>query len=175
MRVAIDLDNVTVEWQAHWADLYTHWFDVYLDPTDLEGWSACLDATHFESMGEFYGWFRRARGWHTQPYLAGAQGGLLELQHAGIPFFFLTARPKEGEDAARMIAAEWGTTVQFQHAGSKHLAPSTVWVDDSPEVLASLEAHGKTSVRFEQPWNVDVTATHTAATWPALVAVLKGI
>lgn len=173
MRVAVDIDNTVQEWQGRWVELYTHWFDREVDPAVVDTWDALVTGTHFETAAEFFAWFDRAGGWNDLEYVPGAAGGLYQMQQLRIPFFFVTAREPEGQVPALKFANEWGTHVQFLNAKSKHLAKADLWIDDSPEVLANLADHGKTAIRFEQPWNHGAPATHSAATWPEIIEILK--
>ena len=164
MRVAIDLDNTCLEWQDHWADLYMEWFDVEILPSQLTTWTACLDATHFTSMGEFYRWFDKANGWRTQPYVPGAAGALYLLQQERIKFLFVTSRPADTHGhTADWAWREWGAVVDFKDNRSKHVTSAGLWIDDSPEVIESLVENGKPVVRFARPWNEHVTATDLVA------------
>jgi hypothetical protein len=153
VKLACDIDNVVLEWQQTWADLYAEWFGKLVPAEALQSWNACLEATHFETMDEFYEWFNHAGGWALMPNVPGAMGGLWELQKLKVPFSFCTARPKEGEPSAIRLAEKCSTTVTFLNAKSKHLAMATIWLDDSPEVLVNLVDHKKRAIRFDRPWN----------------------
>lgn len=177
MRIAIDIDNVVLRWQDRWAVLYELWYGKKIPATKLATWNACLDETHFPSMGEFYGWFWEAGGWDDEWYVPGALGaisGLLaERKHTLV---LVTSRPALGHLSAIRLANRLGIPVEFRGNTSKHLTKADVWIDDSPEVLGSLVEHGKTCIRFEQPWNKDCTMfTHTAKTWAAVLEILKEI
>jgi 5'(3')-deoxyribonucleotidase len=152
VKLAIDIDNVVLEWQYHWPELYRQWFDREIPAAALDSWDACIDQTHFETMGDFYVWFDRADGWATQPYVPGAQGFLWAVRHVH-HFEFVTSRPDAGEAGAAFLAGRWGTHVSFKGNRSKHLVKADLWIDDSPEVLTSLVENGKRAVRFDRPWN----------------------
>ena len=173
MRIAIDLDNVVVDWQNRWADLYEQWFDVKIPAVKRATWNACMDETHFESMDQFYNWFFVAGGWDIS-YLKGAQGALYQLSQRPNTFIhFCTSRPPAGRASAADLAGKWSTRVDFLNNASKHLSKADVWIDDSPEVLENLAANGKQAIRFEQPWNKSCTAfTHTAKNWREVLAIL---
>lgn len=173
VTLAIDLDNVVVEWQSHWADLYNVWFDNITGLwSDLSEWDSCLTQTGFGTLPEFFAWYEEADGWATQPYTRGAQGFLRDLQMGGVPFVFVTARPPAGHDAARQIAARWGTHVHFANNTSKHLVKADVWIDDAPEVIESLTLHGRKVIRWAKPWNKDVVADHVAYSWDDVRSIL---
>lgn len=176
MRIAIDIDNVVLRWQDRWAELYELWYGKKIPAAKLTTWNACLDETHFTSMGEFYDWFLDADGWNMQ-YVPGALGALRTLkQEATHRLMFVTSRPLAGQVSAYRLAAERGIRVEFRGNTAKHLTKADVWIDDSPEVLASLVENGKTCIRFEQPWNKDCTTfTHTAKNWAAVLQILKEI
>lgn len=191
MRFVCDIDNVIVDWQSTWSDLYTLWFDREVDPALLDTWDACIAGTHFETMGEFFDWFHRARGWElvNQHLVPGALGALHLLSNR-VDLALCTARPYSGEAAARdlshhivaratssvMVA---GPPVYFKNAQSKHLVPGGhLWLDDSPEVLTSLVENGKRAIRFDQPWNRDLPKQvekelYVAHDWHEVVEIVK--
>jgi|CXWL01.1.fsa_nt_gi 5'(3')-deoxyribonucleotidase len=175
MRVAVDIDNVTLEWQYHWADLYQHQFDVEIPLARLATWDACLTETVFESMAEFYEWFNEADGWRTQPFVPGVQGALRWIgKMPDCRFLFVTARPPSGERAALALAGQFQVPVEFRNDLSKRLVRADIWVDDSPEVLADLAAAGKRAIRFVRPWNEGSPATYSAGNWPDVMSYIKG-
>lgn len=193
MRIAIDLDNVAVEWQYHWMVLYNQWFGTELTKADGDSWDACTTKTHFNSMDEFYRWFESADGWKTQPFVPGAQGFLYNLDRickdsAGIhSYLFVTSRPTPaGKLAAKDLAASlYGSQVAFADDNSKQQQNADIWIDDSPAVLASLEQAGKKSIRFNRPWNSvryvngfplegvsDAPSTYSADNWQQVMDIL---
>lgn len=155
MRFVCDIDNVIVEWQHGWARLYENHFDAEIDPALLTTWTACLDLTHFETMGEFFAWFDEVDGWGALDFVPGAYGGLRELHRAGIDYVLCTARTPAGHSSAIALAETLPgrPQVEFRNPVSKHLTKGGIWLDDSPEVLTSLVKNGKRAIRFARPWN----------------------
>lgn len=176
MRVAIDIDNVVLRWQDRWAELYELWYGKKIPASRLTTWNACLDETHFPSMSSFYVWFAEAGGWNMQ-YVPGALGALQTLRSDRLHrLVFVTSRPEAGRESAVELSGRHDIPVEFRGNTAKHLTKADVWIDDSPEVLASLVENGKTCIRFEQPWNKDCTTfTHTAKNWAAVLQILKEI
>jgi 5'(3')-deoxyribonucleotidase len=177
VRLAVDVDNVTVAWQEHWLDAYPLWFDREVDHTKLGLWRCHVEGTHFPSANQFFKWMEKAGLWDDIPYVPGAAGALWELQkHPHHSFIFCTAR-HEGrpQETARVLAEVWDAPIDFRNAQSKHLTKADLWVDDSPEVLASLLANGKPCIRFEQPWNVGVDATFHARDWHEVLEIVEEI
>lgn len=180
MRVGIDIDNVVLEWQYHWPDLYRRWYadDRFVDtPALLDEWDACLEHTRFSGMVQFYDWYTAAGGWDTAPYVPGAPGTLTDLRRNGIEFVFVTSRPHQGRQSAHHLANKWQTTVRFMPNEEKFLAPVDVWIDDAPDVLKSLTHHGCRAIRFERPWNRKLgrraeTALAGSGTWPAMLELI---
>lgn len=184
MRIAIDLDNVMVEWQYHWANLYCKWFGRAIDWNDLDSWDACLTLTHFNTMGQFYDWFEAADGWKTQPFVDGAQGFLYQLREIqrkrelpGDPYVswvFVTSRPTQaGKLAASELASSlYGSMVAFANDDSKGQQNADIWIDDSPAVLRALEQAGKKAIRFNRPWNDGAEATYVADNWNQVMDIL---
>jgi 5'(3')-deoxyribonucleotidase len=174
LRVAIDIDGVTRNFQDHWIELYQHWFDTEVDTSKTGEWDALTEATHFKNGAEFFDWFNRAKGWATMPYMPGACGALFEMQALDIKFLFCTSRPAEAAAVtSHQASMDWNAVVQFANTQSKHLAKADIWIDDSPEVLRSLAKNKKQTIRFAQPWNKGVRATWTANNWREVLAILK--
>lgn len=176
MRIALDIDNVVLDWQGHWMDLYTLHFDREV-PYEVTGlWDACTLGTHFADHDDFFGWFAEAGGWDSIGYVPGAPGALAWLKRQpGWRFEFVTSRPRAGEESARALARKHGTTVRFLGNRDKHLAHASLWIDDSPEVLTNLAEHGKRAIRLERPWNEGAPATWSAPHWPAILEILEDL
>ena len=181
-RIGVDLDNTTLDWQGHWADLYALWFDRYVDPAVLDTWNACIDGTHFDSMVEFYDWFAKADGWRTLPYLPGALGGLDTLLSAGHNIEFITARPKaaEGDTWEWFRGQRWGQhrRCEMSITRGKWQIPCSVYVDDAPEMIEGLLEHGKTVIVFDRPWNrqkftAQPGRLHRALDWAGVVKLVE--
>lgn len=178
MRLAVDVDNVVLEWQYHWSDLYATWFARRVDAEMLMRWDGCIAGTHFKDMAEFFDWFHRANGWRTRPWVPGAPGALDELHELGVDLTFCTACPTEAEGPTTQILQPWlvypTSHIDFLQPKSKHLCRADLWVDDSPEVLDNLAANGKKSIRFQQPWNKrHKGATAFATDWVGVVNLVK--
>lgn len=180
MRFVCDIDNVIVDWQSTWSELYTLWFDREVDPAVLDTWDACIEGTHFETMGQFFQWFDQADGWSraNENLVPGALGAL-QILGSFTDLVLCTARPTAGEAPAQALAARLPgrPLVYFNNARSKHLVPGGgLWLDDSPEVLTNLVENGKRAIRFDMPWNRDLPEEvekelYVAHTWADVVAI----
>jgi 5'(3')-deoxyribonucleotidase len=173
MRIAVDIDNTTLDWQGTWVDAYHQWFDLWV-PLDVQNtWNAAIDGTHFDGWDEFWHWFKAAKVWDQMPYVPGAAGALHQLPRLGHQFLFCTARPDHGQRTAVELANAWGTVVDFHNDQSKHLSKADLWIDDSPHAIANLMANGKRVIKLERPWNTEVPAYKSAPDWPAVLEILK--
>lgn len=153
MRVAIDIDNTLLDWQARWAELYKQWWGRYVPLAVTSRWDGCLSGTKFTSMDEFYEWFTAAGGWTTMEWIHGAQGAIWDLKRAGHELMLVTSRPVAGEASARELASALGLPLYFYGNKDKHRAPADLWIDDAPEVLENLAANNCKAIVFDQPWN----------------------
>jgi uncharacterized HAD superfamily protein len=157
MRIAVDLDNVTLSFQDHWAQLYAEWFDTHIDPVELTAWDAITDATHFRTGAEFFDWFHRAGGWDNMPWIPGAPGGIDHLIGSGHQVTFVTAR---SGDAVRKTRDwhQWSPwpDVPLRFAITKSALDLDLYIDDAPPVAQDVLASGKPVIVFDQPWNRDL-------------------
>lgn len=174
MRVGIDLDGVVHDYHGRVEDLYLEWFDREIEG-DRSDWHWPRDLTHFEDYREMAAWFARAGGWDNMPYVPGAPGAIDSLLKDGHQIAFITARQDEGAVASEHWhrSSPWARTTQLHtNMPTKQNVACSVYVDDSPSVLASLLEAGKTVIAFDRPWNQSVAAPR-ARNWGEVLEFIE--
>jgi len=177
--VGLDLDGVTFDFDQGWRKVYDLWFDGQTSLSSSSKWDF-HDETHFLTMVEFYKWAQRANVFGSLEPLPGALGGIHTWLENGISVLFITSRPDWAAGATSACLARYGLVpdrlgrsgmeLRFEH--EKWKAHAGVYVDDSPEVLTQLKAHGKTAIRFVQPWNKRAPSTVAVQHWKELTDVV---
>lgn len=165
MRVALDLDNVVVDFHTRWTTMYRTWFGQ--DATHQDEWDGIVTGTHFEDEAEFFTWFDRTYGWDDLPWIEGAPGGIDNLLSSGHAIVFVTARHTH---EARMATTRWlrespWPDIPLRFSNSKFEVPAGLWIDDSPQVIEGLERAGKDVIVFDQPWNRHLEDFVRADSW----------
>lgn len=159
-RIAIDIDNVTLNWQRRWIELYQTWFGEVLDIENLGTWTACVDETHFETSAEFFTWFDGARGWDDMDWVRGAPGAIQDLARQHSIVFVTSRHTDEAHNATVRWFRQWehlwdGAQLRTK-AGNKLSTPSSIHIDDSPHVIEQFVEAKRPIIIFDQPWNKDV-------------------
>lgn len=158
MRVGIDIDNVTLNFDPYWVELYEEWFDLPANYDYLGSWDSIVTATHFSRHDQFFDWFNRAGGWRDMPWEPGAPGGIDTLVDLGFLPVFVTTRDGHAVEPT----VEWHKSSPFNriqlYTGirSKTSVPCSAYVDDAPHHCRQLHDAGRFVVVFDQPWNQDV-------------------
>ena len=177
--VGLDLDGVTFNFDQGWRKAYDLWFDGQFSDRTSTQWDF-HDETHFGSMTEFYKWAQRANVFGSLEPIPGALGGIHTWLEASIGVLFTTSRPEWAAGATSACLARYGLVpdrlgrsgMELRFEQEKWKALAGVYVDDSPEVLKGLKAHGKTTIRYTQPWNKRVPATVAVDNWKELTNVV---
>ncbi len=173
--IAVDIDNVVLEFQKHWAGLHDNWFGTELlidhlrsevnaflrgyeveDP--LAKWDAITTKSRFDNGRDFFRWFNKADGWKTMPTIPGALGACWRLNELGVPWFFCTARPGAGMQPAEKLAKKFNVPVEFLSAADKWTIGADWYIDDSAVVLDNVRTKGRNlngaqAIRIRKPWN----------------------
>ena len=155
--IGVDLDNTTVEFQPYWMGVYEEWFDrAVLEGYDGE-WDAVVDATHFETGGEFFEWFGIAGGWSELPWVPGAPGAIQKLAKNNEIRFITSRYGADAEEATRgwfySHQRVWPKAELFMDVQRKSSVPCSVYIEDAPHHIEELSFSGKTVIIFDQPWN----------------------
>jgi 5'(3')-deoxyribonucleotidase len=176
MKIGLDLDGVSADFQGGWARMYKQWFDAEIDPSKLGNWDAFIEATHFETPAKFWQWTDISNLWESLDPIPGFQGGVEMLNEFGCSIQIVTSRHAN----ARMGTMEWlkrywpigrrFPIVQF--TPNKGAVDVQILVDDSPEVLKALHEAGRPVIKFEQPWNKNVKGVQSVSNWHDLTMAL---
>ena len=157
-RIAIDIDNVTLEFQPYWQELYETWFGVPVIEEYMGEWDAVVDGTHFETSQEFFAWFDRAGGWDDMPWVPGAPGAIEHLAKSN-SIVFVTSRSGPAATAAtqrwfkRHEDESWPNAQLRVSVMNKTVVPASVYIDDAPHHIDDLFDLDRNVIIFDQPWN----------------------
>lgn len=159
MKLGLDLDGVLVDWDAHWRQLYEHWFD--RRPKQSPGWNAPIDDTHFADWGEFWTWAARVgdRFWEDTPIFPGVQGFLCELADKAVEVHVITNRPGDALAPTKRLVINrlWPAKVEVPNLhlarDRKTIVDCDIYVDDNPARLDEYVLEEKKCVRISRPWN----------------------
>lgn len=193
MRIGLDIDNVVGDFTGHINRCYENWFGEPCPmPDPWPAWDSYKLSPHFQSWaGDLAPWCDKARIWEHMPLIDGAFAGIDRLLGQGHELMFLTAR--DGDECidqtkawfSREIFARFGRKNRLALRsnalcvglqGNKASVPCSIYVDDSVDELEALKAAGKSTIRFEWPWNKPYKgATASAKDWRMLVEIIGGL
>ena len=181
MKIGVDLDGVCADFNDGWQNHYFNWFGRCVDSRHADEWNAPLEASHFETEEEFWGWIDLIPGfWSGLDVIPGALGTLMGLHAAGHRMVAVTSRHEKTKQQTYLWLKTNGFLafvdgVQHLHKSAKHEAGCDVYIDDNPVVLRHLREQGIETIRFERPWNYGTKATAVARSWadvPRLVTAM---
>ncbi len=172
LRLNVDIDNVSGNFQPFWAERWLQWFGTTVDPDQLNRWDA------FRSVGldadDFWKWTDVAKVWRDMPPVQGAQGALWNLQRKGHKIDFATSRHASIKPETLtwllehfgflFVGGSYRSQIHFCGTDKSHLF-GDLWLDDSPETLRQLVKAGKPAVKFSRPWNKPVSTPMTVRSW----------
>ena len=164
MKIAIDLDGVTVDFMGHWRRIYRTEFGT--TPTDEhdDGYHRLSQGTHFEDETAWWKWYHDRIAFQDVDIMPGARiaiGSLMSSQQV----VFVTARPTYGWQASidqvRKMWPHHKAPVLFSYpfvtkvAMASHIGfEPDIWIDDSPNELHDmLNSHRWHTIIYDQPWN----------------------
>lgn len=180
MRIGLDLDGVTVDFDRGWVQQYNRQFSPGADLFAVRKyarWHAFNQFAHFNDTREFWQWAMDVPAfWFSMPPVDGAVGSIQFLQREGHEFVVITHRwpSAEGETRAWLIAH--GLQIEEQHYGvDKGSVDVDLWIDDGPHVLTELHEAGKHAVKFERAYNLRHPATASVRDWSEFVAYLDSL
>lgn len=180
MRIGLDIDGVVADFTGGINTAYEWWFGEEC-PIVWDEWDSYKQSEHFPSWSVCSIWADKARIWERMPFLPGAAAGIDSLLTQGHQLVFLTARSSVECVAqtkwwyAREIAERFGLGMDRLYTGlhqSKHTIPCSVYVDDGPDELKALREAGKSTIRFDHPWNKKRPATAFVKSWKELTSLI---
>lgn len=154
MKIGVDIDGVTADFQGGWAKAYEVWYGKQIDPEALKSWDACFDETHFKDEADFWAWTDEANIWRNLDPIPGALGAIRELRKDGHDVVFITHR----HENARMATQDWirrhvVPMPELHFTKHKWTVDRQVYIEDSPKGLLQLVERKPYVIRFQQPWN----------------------
>lgn len=181
MRIGLDLDGVTVDFNGRWRSLYEQWFDREVDEERIDEWDSIVNATHFEEESHFWTWAESVPGfWEQAPAIPGALGGILELLQAGHTIEIITNRHERARFATTLwVSDHWPMYGQpprlHMLRGDKAVIDVQVYIEDNPRRIRELVKAGKPNVIvFDQPWNQEeLPGTIRARSWHDVVGYIE--
>jgi 5'(3')-deoxyribonucleotidase len=175
LRLGIDLDGVVADFVAGWISRYNQEFEADLTPASVQTWDGLHTLTHFEDKDEFWKWASDHGGGsvfrHLETY-EGATDALHQLAMHGHQIVIITMKPDWAvHDTFAWIADHRLPTREVHITSEKWYVPCDVYLDDSPEQLASYteKRPGSMICRFVRPWNTPVPGVVDVKTWPEFV------
>jgi len=156
-RVAVDLDNVFFDTDAHWRRVYAEHFEKPLTRRDDILWNGPLYDTHFESYPEWLAWLEEHDVWRDIPEIEGASFWVQRMVEAGLDVHFMTARTDAGAEYTRewhaaSIFAETTRLDTDMHVKTDERAQC--YIDDRPKTLLQVDQETDAlPICFLQPWN----------------------
>jgi 5'(3')-deoxyribonucleotidase len=174
MRVGVDIDGVTLDFQNHWMRLYEEWFGLPVTPRFKGTWNCVVSGTHFETDAKFFEWFNRAGGWDNMPWIPGAPGAIDRLLDDGHQVVFITSRSMDaGVPTGRWFeSTPWSRDAQLRvGVKNKSIVPCGVYIDDAPHVIKELQQAGKNTIVFDQPWNAKASGPR-AKNWTEVLELI---
>jgi uncharacterized HAD superfamily protein len=176
MRIAIDLDGTTANWLGLVLAMHNQEFHTQLTEMDITMWDF-MPLLRFPSWEVFWRWAqRRAIFWHCRPY-PGAVNTLKRLVRDGHEITFLTHRP----DWSKQDTLDWldcyGLPLRLVMTNGlpKSRYNFDLFVDDSPSVLADLQAQGMTAIRMVRKWNRPIADMAAADTWGGVERIIRAL
>lgn len=167
LQVAIDLDDVTVDFFQGVIDSMYREFDVLILKEDVVTWDDNpVKLFDWKSWGykSWWDWMRQRDWlWATFPAVPGAIGGIHRIRAAGHYVECVTSKPSWAEPMVQKWLGKWRpdfnrvTIVDLDHP--KHeVSPADILVDDKPDNILGwvASADDRLGILYDQPWNRDM-------------------
>lgn len=170
MRLGIDLDGVTANFNAGWMRRYNEEHGTNLKPEMVQTWDAFVPLTRFESNAKFWEWARNKSGhglFRDLPLFPGALESLIRLSRDH-EIVIITTKPRWATSETFAWIADNGIPTREVHiTARKWKVDCDVYLDDGPHNLESLvvERSNRTVCRFVRPWNDPVSGAVDVDSW----------
>lgn len=168
MKIAVDMDDVVVDFYSRVVKCYNTEFGEKLQLSDITGWDDNpVKLSPFFGEGKVYPswwawWEDRAWLWGTCDVMDGAIGGLTTLHNAGHYIELLTSKPHWARRFTTEWLAKWHpyfdslTIVDETSKQPKwEVTDATLLIDDRPSNIEAWIAQGRQAILFDRPWNQD--------------------
>lgn len=163
MHIAVDLDDVTMDfWRSVCASINLE-YGLAIDPEQTRDWekNEVKQLTIFGEGRDWWSWLRdRDWIWATFKPVPGAIGGVQRLRQQGHYVEAVTKKPEWAEWTVWKWLGLWrpafNTVTIVPSGGSKaSSSQASLLIDDSPDNLTEWVAsdQSRTAICFDQPWN----------------------
>ncbi len=179
LHIAVDLDDVTIDFFQGNIDAMYREFGVLLLKEDVTTWDdnpVKLFPWADYGYADWWGWLRtRDWLWATFPAIPGAIGGVHALRAAGHNVECLTAKPDWAEPQVWRWLGRWrvpfqAVTIADLTTPKSTLTQADILVDDKPSTIEDwvASADDRFGILYDQPWNRSMVLPERAvrvATW----------
>lgn len=164
LQVAVDLDDVVVDFFAGVIDSMYREFGVYILKEDVTTWDDNpVKMFEWKDYGyaSWWEWMQQREWlWATFPAVPGAIGGLTALRAAGHRVECLTSKPQWAEHNVWKWLGRWrpafqSVTIVGMDKSKSETSEADILVDDKPEnIIDWVESDDdRLGIIFDQPWN----------------------
>ena len=176
MHIAVDLDDVVLDFCGGLVSSVNMEFGTSFTPEDIDQWD--LKPILGPTLGRGpMTWLRdREWIWATFPAVPGAMGGLEQLRDRGHYLELLTSKPKWAEHNVWKWLGKWRppfqrVTIVGPEDVKRDLSEATILIDDKPKNLIGFE----TGILFDRPHNrtADEVGIVRATSWAQVVALVE--
>jgi 5'(3')-deoxyribonucleotidase len=188
VKIAVDLDDVCVEYFRSVVDEVNHEFGTDLDYEETLSWDD-NPLKRLDVFGEGRDWWTwmesRCHLWSRFPAVAGAVEGIDALKARGHYVECLTSKP----EWARWVVWDWlalhqpdfdSVTICPTGVPKHSLSHAGVLIDDAPHNVEAWTAKGRWAILFDRPWNrsirpLDLTNCVRARGWNEVIEAVDAI
>ncbi len=185
MRLGIDLDDTTLDFNAGFRKAYDESFGVLLQREDFTGWTL-KDVTHFTSSTKLWKWLEKD---HPEFFadlnpIPGAVNGIKELKDDGHKIVIITCKPDWALGSPKAALTRLDIPHDEIHIPGKdpkihcpkYTVPCDVYFDDSPHQLELLRKEtDSVVVRMVQAWNAPIDGVYDVWNWTQFVNLVKSL
>jgi len=157
MIIALDLDDVVLDFYGTWQRLYRTWFDQ--EPDEWTSWEGAVGSPVFDNKAESLAWFERIGGYSqmnwSPAFVPGAPAAIETLMRRYTVHFVSARATFSAVNAATdwWCSSPWRDRTFLTCTPHKETVRAGVYVDDSPVVAGRLLHLGHKVVLMDRPWN----------------------
>jgi 5'(3')-deoxyribonucleotidase len=177
LHIAVDLDDVVLDFVGNLVNIVNTEYGTDLDVTDVVEWdlSKALDPILGES---WWGWWKRRDWlWAQAPAIPGAIGGLERLRQAGHYLEIVTSKPRWAEAQTWRWLGKWRPPVHRvtivdadAHPNKADFTDADLLIDDKPSNIEDFVNAGRTGLLFTRPHNAEYGRLDCDPSWWTRVA-----
>ena len=178
MKIALDSDDVVVDFTGRLLEVVNMEYGTQLRPQHIQEWdlSVLIDPIIGESWWSW--WERRPWLWKTADAVPGAIGGIEILRREGHWVELVTAKPRWAEQVVWEWLARWRPPlhrVTIVPMGSNKAAytDAQILVDDKPENCQQFADSGGEAILFHKNYNVAADFKPRAENWAEVLELIR--